>query len=145
MLLSWGPPFTFGYNLRPGLSFPMCTCWAQSCYCRRWRGRPSRWASQSSARCLPPSRSSPRSPWQTLRPRLAWWQGSPHIVMLLTQAVGMKSLQAAERPADLAPIRFNCWQSTVLNELRAEQTREFQNCNDSEGWLTPHAPWKWKF
>jgi hypothetical protein len=32
--------------------------------------------------------------------------------MLRTQAVGVKSLQAAERPADLAPVRFNCWQST---------------------------------
>ncbi len=38
--------------------------------------------------------------------------GPPHVVMLRTQAVGMKSLQAAPRPADLAPIRFNCWQST---------------------------------
>jgi hypothetical protein len=32
----------------------------------------------------------------------------PHVLMLRTQAVGMKSLQAAERPADLAPVRFNC-------------------------------------
>ncbi len=31
----------------------------------------------------------------------------PH-VMLRTQAVGMKSLQAAEQPADLAPIGFDC-------------------------------------
>jgi hypothetical protein len=29
-------------------------------------------------------------------------------VMLRTQAVGMKSLQAAVRPADLAPIGFDC-------------------------------------
>jgi hypothetical protein len=33
---------------------------------------------------------------------------SPHVIMLRTQAVGMKSLQAAVWPADLAPIRFNC-------------------------------------
>ncbi len=38
--------------------------------------------------------------------------GSPHDVMLHTQAVGMKSLQAAVQPADLAPFRFNCWWST---------------------------------
>jgi hypothetical protein len=30
----------------------------------------------------------------------------PHIIMLHMQAVGVKSLQAAERPADLAPIRL---------------------------------------
>jgi hypothetical protein len=34
--------------------------------------------------------------------------GSPHVTMLRTQAVGMKSLQVAEWPADLAPVRFNC-------------------------------------
>ncbi len=31
-----------------------------------------------------------------------------HVVMLRTQTVRMKSLQAAMRPADLAPVRFNC-------------------------------------
>ncbi len=31
-----------------------------------------------------------------------------HIIKLRTHAVRMKSLQAAERPADLAPIRSNC-------------------------------------
>jgi hypothetical protein len=36
--------------------------------------------------------------------------------MLSTQAVEMKSLQAAERLADLVPVRFNCWQSTGLGE-----------------------------
>ncbi len=34
--------------------------------------------------------------------------GAPHVIMLRTQAVGMKSLQAAERTADLAPVCFNC-------------------------------------
>jgi hypothetical protein len=34
--------------------------------------------------------------------------GPPHVIILHTQAVVMKSLQAAERPADLAPVRFNC-------------------------------------
>ncbi len=42
-----------------------------------------------------------------LRPCPVNVPGSPHI-MLRMQAVGMKLLQAAERPADLAPIRFNC-------------------------------------
>ncbi len=32
----------------------------------------------------------------------------PRPVMLRTQAVGMKSMQAAVRPADLALVRFNC-------------------------------------
>ncbi len=36
-----------------------CTCQAQSCCCRRWRGQPSWWAGQSSAHCRPPPRSSP--------------------------------------------------------------------------------------
>jgi hypothetical protein len=30
---------------------------------------------------------------------------SPHVVL---QAVGVKSLQATERPADLAPVCFDC-------------------------------------
>jgi hypothetical protein len=34
--------------------------------------------------------------------------GVSHVVMLCTQAVGVRSVQAAERPADLAPVRFNC-------------------------------------
>jgi hypothetical protein len=34
--------------------------------------------------------------------------GSPHVFMLHMQAVRMESLQAAEQPADLAPVRFNC-------------------------------------
>jgi hypothetical protein len=34
--------------------------------------------------------------------------GISHIVMLCTQAVGVGPMQAAERPADLAPVRFNC-------------------------------------
>ncbi len=33
---------------------------------------------------------------------------SPHVVLLRTQAVGVKSLQAGERSADLAPVCFNC-------------------------------------
>jgi hypothetical protein len=36
------------------------------------------------------------------------------VVMLRTQAVGMKSLQAVEWPADLATVFFKCWQSTVV-------------------------------
>jgi hypothetical protein len=34
--------------------------------------------------------------------------GISHIIMLCTQAVGVGPMQAAERPADLAPVRFNC-------------------------------------
>jgi hypothetical protein len=34
--------------------------------------------------------------------------GISYIVMLCTQAVGVGPMQAAERPADLAPVRFNC-------------------------------------
>ncbi len=33
---------------------------------------------------------------------------SPHVILLRTQVVVVKSLQVAERPADLAPVRFNC-------------------------------------
>ncbi len=33
---------------------------------------------------------------------------SPHVVLLRTQAFGVKSLQATQRHADLAPVRFNC-------------------------------------
>ncbi len=35
----------------------------------------------------------------------------------------MKSLQALERPADLAPIYFNCWQSTVNLLLKSQKNR----------------------
>jgi hypothetical protein len=31
-----------------------------------------------------------------------------HVITLRTQAVRVKSLQAVERPADLALVRFNC-------------------------------------
>jgi hypothetical protein len=34
--------------------------------------------------------------------------GISHIVMLCTQAVGVGPMQAAQRPADLAPVHFNC-------------------------------------
>ncbi len=34
--------------------------------------------------------------------------GVSHVVMMCTQAVGVGPMQAAERPADLAPVRFNC-------------------------------------
>jgi hypothetical protein len=44
--------------------------------------------------------------------------GPPHVIMLRTQAVGMKSLQAAEQSADLAPVRFNCWQSTAIRTFK---------------------------
>ncbi len=40
----------------------------KSCCFRSWRGRPSRRASQSSAHCRPPPRSSPHSPWQSHPP-----------------------------------------------------------------------------
>jgi hypothetical protein len=33
--------------------------------------------------------------------------GLPHVI-LPTQVVGIKSLQAVEQPADLAPVCFNC-------------------------------------
>jgi hypothetical protein len=34
--------------------------------------------------------------------------GVSHVVMLCTQAVEVGPMQAAEQPADLAPVRFNC-------------------------------------
>jgi hypothetical protein len=108
------PPFTFGCNLRPGFASPCARAGPKNCCFRNWRGRPSRWASQSSAPCRPPPGSLPRSPQQSYSlptPQLNV-PGSPHIVILHTQAVGMKSLQAAVQPADLAPFPFNCWWST---------------------------------
>jgi hypothetical protein len=51
---------------------------------------------------------STRSVAASLRPHPLNVPGPPHVLMLRTQAVGMKSFQAAERPADLAPVRFNC-------------------------------------
>ncbi len=55
-----------------------------------------------------------------------------HVVMLRTQAVGVKSLQAAERSADLAPACFNCWQSTectvhLQNYIKKLYTSEVYN------------------
>jgi hypothetical protein len=40
-----------------------CTCRAQGCCCRRRRCLPFWWASQGSAHCHPPPRSSPHDPW----------------------------------------------------------------------------------
>ncbi len=79
------------------------------CY-MRWGGQPFWWANQCSEGCLPPPRSSSHGPWPPflhIHPDCNV-PGPPH-VMLRTQAVGMKSLQAAEQPADLAPVR---WQAT---------------------------------
>ncbi len=116
-LQSWVPRSLSASTYGPVLSFPTFTYWAQCCCCRWWRGRPSWWASQSSACCRPPPRSSPRSPWQShsLPTSSLTCQVPPHVIMLCTQAVGMKSLQAAERPADLAPVRFNCWWSSEMS------------------------------
>jgi hypothetical protein len=72
-------------------------------------GHPSWGASQSTARCRPPPRSLSHSPWCYLSTHVQLnMPGSPHIIIVRTQAVGMKSLQTAERPADLVPVRFNC-------------------------------------
>jgi hypothetical protein len=43
--------------------------------------------------------------------------GFSHAIMLCTQAVGVGPVQAAEWPADLAPVRFNCWQSTSMDNV----------------------------
>ncbi len=65
---SWGPHSRSAATYSPVSSFPTCKCWAQSCCCRWRRGRPSRWASQSSACCRPPPRSSPHSLWKAHSP-----------------------------------------------------------------------------
>jgi hypothetical protein len=97
-LQPWSPHPLSATTYGPVLSSPSCTCWAQSCCCRWQRGRPSWWANQSSARCRPPHRSSPRSPVENSLSANVQLNvpGSPHVIMLRTQTVGMKSLQAVE-------------------------------------------------
>jgi hypothetical protein len=88
------PPFTFGHILRPGFKFSP-----------RARAAPKAVTLSSSSQIFA------MRPMVTISPptsRLCTMPGPPHVIMLRTQAVGMKSLQAAERPADLAPVRFNC-------------------------------------
>ncbi len=105
-----------------------CTCRAQGCCFRRWRGRPFWWASQCSACWHPPPRSSPCGPWlPSLRPCPdCCVPGPPHVILCM-QAVRIKSFQAAEWPADLAPVCFNCWQSTDCRaklKLMGESTEQ---------------------
>jgi hypothetical protein len=99
------PPFTFGRILRPGFEFsPRARAGPRAAAVEdEGFGLSACWS--CSACCHTPFKSSPRSPWPPLSAHVP---GPPQVFMLPTQAVRMKSLQAAERPADLAPIRFNC-------------------------------------
>jgi hypothetical protein len=112
------PPSTYSRILRPGFEFSPRACAGPEAAVvddEGLRGR-SLWRTIQ-AITLPSS-----SQILTTRPVVAISlptsrfnvPGPPHVVLLRTQAVRMKSLQAAELPADLAPICFNCWQSTVL-------------------------------
>jgi hypothetical protein len=111
------PPFTFGKNLWPGFEFFPCA-----------HARPRAAASGDeevglsnelvSAQHATVLLQDPRHPalgCQTSVNVQIVERQVPH-VMLCIQAVRMKSLQAAERPAGLAPAGFNCWQSTGLGE-----------------------------
>ncbi len=116
------PPFTFG-----------CILWLGFEFSPRARAGPRAAAvgdegfglPACSARCHTPPRSSPHGPWP---PLFAHVQinvpGLPHVPMLRTHSVGLKSLQAAEWPADLAPVRFNCWQSTGKTEDHMVKERD---------------------
>jgi hypothetical protein len=90
------PPFTFGCILRPGFVFSP-----------RARARPKAAVVDDEGVVFLAMRpvfaiSPPTSRLMCQVPP------PPHFVMFRTQAVGMKSLQSVEQPAELAPVRFNC-------------------------------------
>jgi hypothetical protein len=107
-LQSWGPHSLLAVG--PVSSLPSCMCWAQCCCC----------SELSTAQ-----HTAPSSQILATQPVVVSPQDSPHVVTLRTQAVGVKTLQAAEWPADLAPVCFNCWQST--GNLGPLQSRSKKN------------------
>jgi hypothetical protein len=96
-LQSWVPHSLSTAIYGPFRVLSTCICRAQGCCFRRWRGRPFWWASQCSACCHPPPRSSPCGPWlPSLRPRPdCCVPGPPHVILCM-KAVRIKSFQAAE-------------------------------------------------
>ncbi len=105
MLQPWGP-----HSLSAAIYGP-CTCWAQGCCFRRCRGQSFWWASQCSAHCRPPPRSSARSLWP-LSPCPCPDCNVPGPPP--TSCCTCRKLEWSQcRPADLAPVHVNCWQSTV--------------------------------
>jgi hypothetical protein len=103
------PPFTFGRILLPGFEFsPRARAGPEaavlddegSVFLANYSGR-------HAVVLLPDPRHVARGRYFSAHIQINV-PGPPHVVMLRTQAVGMKSLQAAERPADLTPVHFNC-------------------------------------
>jgi hypothetical protein len=103
------PPFTFGRILWPSFKFsPHARAGPEaavvddegSVFLANYSGR-------HAVVLLPDPRHAARGRYFSAHVQINL-KGPPHVVMLRTQAVRMKTLQAAERPADLAPVRFNC-------------------------------------
>jgi hypothetical protein len=101
------PSFTVDCIVRPGFEF--CACAGPRAAVVEDEGLSFLACWSCSTCCHTPPRSSPRGPWPPLlhpRPNKRARPPPPQVLMR-TQAVGVKSLQAAGRPADLAPVRFN--------------------------------------
>jgi hypothetical protein len=103
------PPSTFGRILRPGYKFsPRARAGPEAAVVDdEGAGLLANCAGRHAVILLPDHRHAARGHYVS-----AHFQfnvpGPPQGVMLRTQAVRMKSLQASERPADLAPVLFNC-------------------------------------
>ncbi len=103
------PRFTFGCNLRPVFKFsPHARAGPRTAAVEdEGVSLPAVLVSAQHADILPDPHHAARGRYLSAHVQINV-PGPPNIIMLRTQAVGMKSLQAVECPADLAPIHFNC-------------------------------------
>ncbi len=102
------PPFTFSHNLQPRLEISPRTCAGPSAAAvgdERVSLSGELVTAQHTAILLPDPHHVAHGHHLSTHVLIVMCQAPQ--VMLCMQEVGMKSLQASERPADLAPIRFN--------------------------------------
>ena len=103
------PPSTYGRIVRPGFEFSPRALAGPGAAVVEVEGFVLPGVLVCSARCHAPPRSSPRGPWPPLFAHVQINVPGPSPRSHAAHA-GSRSgvMQAAERPADLAPVRFNC-------------------------------------
>jgi hypothetical protein len=104
------PPSTIGHLLQPGFEFsPHARAGPKAAVVDdEGVGLPGELFSRHAVVLLPDPRHVARGHYFSAHIQMNVPGPPPHVVMLRTQAVGMKSLQSAPWPADLAPVHFNC-------------------------------------
>ncbi len=103
------PPFTFGCIVRPGFEFSPRARTGPGAAVVEAEGFVLPGVQKSSARCHAPPKSSPRGPWAPLFAHVQINVPGPSPRSHVAHAGSRNEvMQAAERPADLAPVRFNC-------------------------------------